>query len=157
MTHFHIAQYNIARMRLPITDPEMADLPHALEEIDALGKRADGFVWILEVDRTTDPTAVIAPYPDPLIIVNYTIWRDIDALWRFTYEGGHLDVLRRRRDWFTPLGGPQNALWWVPAGQLPPLDEAVARLEHLRAHGPTPHAFHFRQRFTPQQAFTESR
>ena len=149
MSGFHITQFNIARMRAPITDPDMADLPQVLEHIDALGKQADGFVWILDIDRTSNPAAVIAPYPDPLIIVNYTVWRDIDALWKFTYAGDHLQVLRSRRDWFTPLGGPQNVLWWVPAVQIPSLDEAVERLEHLRQHGPSPHAFHFRARFEP--------
>jgi hypothetical protein len=29
------------------------------------------------------------------------------------------------------------------------MDEAMARLAHLRAHGPTPHAFTFRHRFEP--------
>jgi len=40
------------------------------------------------------------------------------------------------------------ALWWVPAGHLPTVAEAEARLEHLRSHGPTAHAFTFRQRFS---------
>ena len=41
------------------------------------------------------------------------------------------------------------ALWWVPAGHRPTIDEAIARLEHLRRHGPTPEAFTFRTRFAP--------
>ena len=36
-------------------------------------------------------------------------------------------------------------LWWVPAGHRPPVAEAVARLETLRANGPTPAAFTFRE------------
>jgi hypothetical protein len=39
------------------------------------------------------------------------------------------------------------ALWWVPAGHVPTVSEAEERLEHLRAHGPTAHAFTFRRRF----------
>ena len=27
--------------------------------------------------------------------------------------------------------------WWVPAGEIPPLTEAMDRLDHLRCHGPS--------------------
>ena len=39
---------------------------------------------------------------------------------------------------------PMVVLWWVDDGHRPTLAEAVERLEHLRANGPTPHAFPFR-------------
>jgi hypothetical protein len=32
-------------------------------------------------------------------------------------------------------------MWTIPAGHIPVLDEAKARLEHLRAHGDSDHAF----------------
>ena len=41
------------------------------------------------------------------------------------------------------------ALWWVEAGTLPTVDEALARVDHIRAHGPTPHAFTFKQAYEP--------
>jgi hypothetical protein len=44
---------------------------------------------------------------------------------------------------------PILCLWWIPDGAIPTVDEAVERLEHLRAHGPTPTAFTFRRRFEP--------
>lgn len=39
------------------------------------------------------------------------------------------------------------ALWWIPAGHIPEIEEAKERLEHLRRHGPTERAFTFKQRF----------
>lgn len=42
-----------------------------------------------------------------------------------------------------------TALWWVPAGTVPTVSEAAARLEHLRSHGPTAHAFTFGHSFPP--------
>jgi hypothetical protein len=54
--------------------------------------------------------------------------------------------MRRRREWFTRIES-HLALWWVPAGDVPDEWEAKRRLEHLRAHGPTPHAFTLKQRF----------
>jgi hypothetical protein len=32
-------------------------------------------------------------------------------------------------------------MWWVPAGRRPTMQEAIARLEHLKAHGPSEQAF----------------
>ena len=62
-------------------------------------------------------------------------------------ERAHLEVMRRRREWFERLGDAFLVLWWVPAGELPTVEEAQERLEHLRAHGPTPYAFTFKARF----------
>jgi hypothetical protein len=43
-------------------------------------------------------------------------------------------------------------LWWVPAGHRPGIEEGVAKLEWLRAHGPTSEAFTFRRAFPPPDA-----
>jgi Domain of unknown function (DUF3291) len=40
-------------------------------------------------------------------------------------------------------------LWWVPAGHRPSVAEADERLAALRADGPTPRAFTFRESFAP--------
>ena len=32
-------------------------------------------------------------------------------------------------------------MWWVQAGHIPSVEEAVARLDHLKQHGPSDHAF----------------
>jgi hypothetical protein len=42
---------------------------------------------------------------------------------------------------------PYMVLWWVPEGEIPTVEEAKERLEHLRDHGPTPFAFTFKERF----------
>jgi hypothetical protein len=53
----------------------------------------------------------------------------------------------RRKEWFVPATWPSYAAWWVAEGHIPPWEEAIARIEHLHAHGPTPFAFDFRQPF----------
>src|SRR4029078_11064317 len=77
-------------------------------------------------------------------------WRSREDLWEFVYRSQHLDFLRRRRDWFEQPSEPTLVLWWVPAGHIPSMDKALVRLEQLRAHGPTPQAFTFRQPFEPE-------
>ena len=81
------------------------------------------------------------------MIVNLTVWESIEALRDYAYRSDHLDVLRRRREWFVPFGGPSLVVWWVPAGHRPTTAEARSRLDHLAAHGPTPEAFTLKTTF----------
>ena len=59
----------------------------------------------------------------------------------------HAVVFRRRREWFERATDAYLVLWWVPAGTVPTVADAMERLHHLRAHGPTAEAFTFRERF----------
>lgn len=77
------------------------------------------------------------------------MWASIDALADFTYRSEHVEFLRRRREFFEAPPQPILCLWWIPEGTVPTVEDALARLEHLRAHGPTPTAFTFRHRFQP--------
>lgn len=60
--------------------------------------------------------------------------------------------MRQRHEWFERFEGAYVALWWVPAGHIPSVDEAKKRLAHLDANGPTPFAFTFKVRFPPDEA-----
>ena len=89
---------------------------------------------------------------DPAIIINYTIWESVESLFEYAYHSDHVEVFRRRREWFENMPEAYLVLWWVPAGYIPSIAEADERLDYLRAHGPTPHAFTFKQRFPPPGA-----
>lgn len=140
----HIAQVNIARAKAPLDTPLLAEFVAALEPVNALADSAPGFVWRLQ-DEGGDATSIRA-FPDELMIVNMSVWESIEALWDFVYGGGHLEVMRRRREWFSRIEGHQ-VLWWVPAGRAPTVEDAKERLELLAEHGPTPEAFTFKRRF----------
>ena len=143
----HLAQLNVGRLRAPIDDPSIDDFRMNLEPVNALAEVSPGYVWRLQ-DESGNATG-IKPFDDELEIVNLTVWESIDALADFTYRSRHVEVLRRRRDFFEPATQPILCLWWIPEGTIPTVGEAIARLEHLRAHGPTPTAFTFRHRFEP--------
>jgi hypothetical protein len=145
----HLANFNIARMRGPLDSPVMAEFMANLDHINRLGDSSPGFVWRLVDDGGVGSTA-FRPYPDDDdMIVNLTVWESVEALRAFTYKSEHVTFLRRRREWFTHADGPYLALWWVPEGHIPSLEEAVERLAHLAEHGPTPYAFDFRSSFEP--------
>ena len=143
----HIAVFNVAKLRAPMDDPLIDDFRNNLDPINGLAEESPGFVWRLQ-DDSGNATGIY-PYGDELVIPNLVVWDSIDALADFTYRSGHREFLRRRRDFFESHEQPYLCLWWVEEGTVPTVPEAVERLDHLRAHGPTPFAFTFRHRFNP--------
>ena len=135
----HLAQLNIGRLRYPTDDPRMADFMNNLNFVNGIAERSKGFVWRLK-DESNNATA-IRPFADPDMAVNLSVWESIEALERFVWQTIHKRFYGRRPDWFEHLDGPSMVLWWVPAGHRPSVAEAVARLEHLKQHGPSDHAF----------------
>ena len=145
MTEFHIAQINIARMLAPIEDPVMADFVAQLPPINALAEESPGFIWRLQSD-SGDATR-IKVYDDAMVIINLTVWESLETLRGYVYKSAHSGVMRNRRRWFEKFDGPYYALWWIPAGHVPDPQEGKERLEYLRQHGDTAHAFSFKQVF----------
>jgi hypothetical protein len=143
---YHLAQLNVARALEPLDSARLAGFMDALEPVNALADAADGFVWRLQGEQG-DATSIRAG-DDPLLIVNLSLWESLEALWRFVYGAGHVEVMRRRREWFERLQ-THLVLWWRPAGQPPSLDEALERLALRTRRGVTPDGFDFKHPFAP--------
>ena len=145
MTRFHLAQVNIGRFRAPIDDPIMEGFKSQLDPINALADSSPGFVWRLQ---TEDGNATaIRPYEDDRLAINLSVWESLEALQQFVYRTAHAGTLRDRSQWFEPIDGPILALWWVSAGHIPTVAEAVERLRILKERGPSADAFTFRRPF----------
>ena len=145
MSNHHIAQVNIGRIKASLDDPLMAGFVARLDEINALADKSAGFVWRLQSaeGNATD----LRPYDDDRILVNMSVWETIEQLQQYVYRTTHAELLRERQSWFEKFSGVYTALWWVPAGHLPDVEEAKLRLVHLETYGPTPFAFTFRNTF----------
>jgi hypothetical protein len=143
--HHHLAQLNIGRLRAPTDDPLVAEFMDALDAINALAERSPGFVWRFQTDEGN--ATAERPFEDDTILVNFSTWASVDALAEYVYRSDHAAFLRRRGEWFERMNEVISVLWWVPEHHRPSVEEAIERLEHLREHGPTPHAFTFRHRF----------
>ncbi|WP_324788448.1 DUF3291 domain-containing protein [Streptomyces sp. H51] len=146
----HLAQLNVATLRHPLDDPRTAPFVELLDPVNAAAEGAPGFVWRLVEEGAADATG-LRPAGEN-VIVNLTVWESPEVLWDFSYRSGHLEVMRRRREWFERHAEAHLALWWVPAGHLPTVGEALERLDHLRAHGPSPRAFTFASSYTAAEA-----
>lgn len=147
MAGWQLAQLNVARCLAPLEDPRMAGFTSRLAELNALADAAPGFVWRLQGEGGT--SAELQFTPDPMLIVNLTVWSSIDALWSYTYQSEHRAMFAGRAAWFERLDGPTLVLWWIPEGEIPTVREGFIRLARLKAEGPTPEAFTFKQRFDP--------
>ncbi|MGW1465023.1 DUF3291 domain-containing protein [Streptomyces sp. NPDC002308] len=146
----HLAQLNVATLLHPLDDPRIAPFVDALDPVNATADGAPGFVWRLVADGTADATA-LRPAGEN-VIVNMSVWETPEALWDFTYRSGHLEVVRQRRDWFDRHVEAHLVLWWIPAGHVPTVGEALERLADLRTNGPSPRAFTFTSSYSAVEA-----
>jgi Domain of unknown function (DUF3291) len=140
---YELAQLNIGIVRGAMDSPVMADFAAGLSRINALAERSPGFVWRLQTEDG-DATA-IRPFENENLLVNMSVWRDVDSLRRYVYHSEHVDLMRRRREFFERMPQAFLVLWWVPRGHRPTIAEAMARLEMLRARGSGRAAFTFRE------------
>jgi hypothetical protein len=144
----HLAQLNIGIPRGPLDGPVMKDFMDALDSVNAVADAAPGFVWRLQTDEG-NATALRA-FDDDSLMVNMSVWESLEALRGFVFSSrAHLDVMRRRREFFEKMSELFVVLWWVEAGHIPTVPEAEERLTLLRAIGPSPDALTFRRHFPP--------
>ena len=136
---WQLAEVNIARLKAPMDSPIVADFVNALDRVNAVADRLDGFVW-RHVDDTGSAMDTRIE-EDPLVIYNASTWRDAEALETFVWGTIHKQFYHRRAEWFNALGSMHFALWWVPPGHRPTPTEAADKLALLDAKGPTEEAF----------------
>jgi len=154
MSKYELAQLNIALMKEPLESPTMADFVANLDRINALAESSPGFVWRLKSDEGN--ATAFRPLGEETL-VNVSVWKDVKSLNKYVYQSAHVEIMRRRKDWFERMREAWVVLWWVPKGHRPTVDEAIAKLELLRAKGPTQEAFTFRQAFPAPDATPESK
>ncbi|WP_433461433.1 DUF3291 domain-containing protein [Spirillospora sp. CA-128828] len=147
---YHLAQFNVATLRFPLDDPRAADFVALLEPVNALADGTPGFVWRLVEEGEADATGMRPAGED--VIINFSVWESAEALWDFVYRSAHLETMRRRREWFQRHAEAHAVLWWIPAGHVPSVGEALERLALIRENGPSPRAFTFNASYTAEEA-----
>jgi hypothetical protein len=145
---WHIAQLNIGMMTgKNIDDPVMKGFVAQLDAINALAEQSSGFVWRLKSDEGNATS--YNPYKDERIIINFSVWQNVEALKNFVYKSAQTAVMKNRKKWFESFGQAYYVVWNIPEGYIPSLDEAVERLSVLQQKGPTDYAFDFKNIFEP--------
>ena len=146
MQQYNIAEINIAKIKgVDINDPIMKEFVDNLDGVNAIAESSSGFVWRLK-DESNNATS-INPYNDEQIIINISVWESIEALEHFMYKTFHSNFLKRRKEWFQTFGKVSTAMWWIPNGQVPTIEESVEKLDYLQKNGSTELVFDFKNKF----------
>jgi len=152
--NFHLAQVNIAHLIEPMDSERLASFVASLDPVNATADAAPGFVWRL---KTEDGNATsLKAFEWDLdgsagVITNMSVWESFEALKDFVYSPKHLEILRQKRNWFHKATGATTALWWIPIGYVPTLEDAESKIQTIRKIGPSPQAFDFSKKFFPSK------
>ncbi len=144
MHNWQLAQLNIAHMLAPADSAQLADFFANLDRINALADTAPGFIWRLQDDSGSSTS--FRPFGDD-VLVNMSIWRDLQSLHDFVYRSAHIEIMARRKQWFEHLSEAYSVLWWVAEGSIPSMGQAQQKLALLKKLGPTENAFTFKKAF----------
>lgn len=136
----HVAELNIGRALYPLDDPRMAGFMNALDAINALAERTPGFVWRMKDDSGAGATDI--KFTDnPQDIANLTVWESVEALEHFVWNTAHKKIYNGKHSWFEAPNQAIFVMWPIEEAHIPTMSEALERLEHLRKHGSTDHAY----------------
>ena len=150
MSTFNLAQVNIARMLAPINDALMTDFVANLDRINLVAENSEGYVWRLK-NGNYNATS-IQVFEDDFILINMSVWSSKKTLFEFTYSSAHVEILKRKKEWFSKMKDMHMALWYVPKGVEPTPEDAKERLDYLKANGESPYAFTFKNDFSAEEA-----
>jgi len=147
---FHLAQVNIFHLIEPLDSDRLADFVAAINSVNSAAESAPGFIWRLksEEGNVDSQNAFRWDTGDSAgILTNMSVWTSFEALKDFVYSPSHLEVLRKKRNWSFKVAEATTALWWIPAGSIPTIQDAETRVIDLRRNGPSASAFDLSMKF----------
>ena len=142
----HLAQLNIAEAITSLDDPVMADFVNNTDRINALAESSAGFIWRLK-DEDSDNSYTLQLFDSEYILTNMSVWKDRSSLFDYVYNTAHVEIFKRRKEWFSKMPKMHMVLWYIEEGHIPTISEGKDRLEYLREHGESAHAFTFKSKF----------
>ena len=76
-----------------------------------------------------------------------SVWKDRKSLFDFVYNSDHVEIYKRRKEWFGKMPKMHTVLWYVEEGHQPTLEEGKERLKYLQEYGESHYAFGFKSEF----------
>jgi hypothetical protein len=133
-------------------EPVMSGLASRVDEINRLAEQSRGFVWRLPGSEATpealQPFEVDFPgFHRDRLFYNMSVWESLEDLRDYTFLSTHAELLNERHQWVDSIVGASVALWWIPVGHRPSIEESAERLRSVRRNGPTAYAFTMRKAF----------
>lgn len=142
----HLAQLNIAEAKDTMESKTMEDFVNNTDRINTLAESSPGFIWRLKNDEG-DSAYDLQLWKSEFIITNMSVWKDRQSLFDFVYNSAHVEILKRKKEWFHKMPKIHMVLWKIPEDHIPTVKEAKKRLEYLHEHGESAYAFTFKSDF----------
>lgn len=146
MSKYNLAQVNVAKVLAPMDDPVMNGFVDNLDSIYHISDVHEGFVC--RINNEDYPTELRDVFPDESFINNISVWKDLNTLFDFTYKSGHVEILKKKKEWFSKIQMQYMGCWYVPEGYVPIHQEGKQRLNYFNKHGCRPYAFSFKDKFS---------
>ncbi len=138
-----LAEINVATAADDMDSPRLAQFVDALDRVNAVAERSPGFVWRLKDEGGS--AIDIKTSDDPRYIVNVSTWETAEHFEQFVWNTVHKRFYNRREEWFEKPASAHFAMWWVPIGHQPTVEEALAKLAELDRDGPSDAVFGWAQ------------
>ncbi|MGK0174864.1 MAG: hypothetical protein ACI9AT_001246, partial [Ulvibacter sp.] len=126
-----LAQLNIAEAIAKMDSPVMAGFVNNTDRINAIAEESEGFVWRLVGDDSDDSYSINA-FDSDYILVNMSVWQDRESLFKYVYNSGHVEIFKRKKEWFKKMLKMHMVLWYIEDGHIPTVEEGKERLEYLQ-------------------------
>ncbi|MEK9559027.1 MAG: DUF3291 domain-containing protein, partial [Alphaproteobacteria bacterium] len=72
---------------------------------------------------------------------NMSVWASAADLEFYIWNTVHRRFMKNRHRWFLPPVEPFFVMWWIEAGTVPTIEDALERLARLRRDGPSEAGF----------------
>ncbi len=149
--NYQLAQINIAKAKETLDSLTMKTFVDQLDKVNRDAELSPGFIWRL-VDDDSDNAIGINAFDDELIIVNMSVWKDVESLKNYVFGGDHLKAFQNKKSWFNKLSSPSLALWWIPEGHIPTVLEGKEKLQYIETNGASESAFTIAKPFPAPEA-----
>jgi hypothetical protein len=138
------AQINISKLIAPMDSPLIKEFYDFLTPVNRLAEESKGFVWRLTDESGNAALFLDSPFSDdPHMIVNMSVWETMEDLKAFTFDTVHRYFLQNRKKWMTGDVKVRLAIWEIPDGHIPNIEEGREKLRLIAENGATKEAFDF--------------
>jgi len=149
---YHLAHLNWGRLRYGWDDPRTAPFSNAIDTVNQIAERSDGFLWRLQDEameaEQVGPDGAFGG--DPLVASTLSIWRDAASFVQFVRHTVHARFMTRAGEWFLP-GESGLVLWWCHKTARPTVQDGLMRHRMMCEIGPSSDAFGWAELGYPDQ------
>lgn len=142
-----ISIYTVGRLNHPYDHPASRQFYEVGEKVFRQATKSGQLIEAFSHNGVSFPEEAIKGEGYPVLTL--TVWKSLQALYRFTYSGHHRQALRDRSKWMEPYQEKHLSyvVWWTEKINDVSWEEASKRYNYYIEHGPTPFAFDFKQAF----------